>query len=163
MFTSGVSCSVLYWLPQQIERRVAGAGSVPAGRPLTGCGRVLHVALVLVDGWSLVLGLANHRGGGRRIDIGQDAAGDSLRNATQVCEVQLPQCFASSQRECIGVSSHLHEVAVVLQHAAGGLPGVLVALPWVHPAPPTHRSVDHLHKRSAATPATTPVSPDPIG
>lgn len=30
--------------------------------------------------------------------------------------------------------THLHQVTVVLQHAAGGLPGVLVALPGVHPA-----------------------------
>lgn len=132
------------------------AGSVSARWPLTGCGCVLHVALVLVDGWGLVLGLANYRGGRRRTDVGQDAAGDSLRRATQVCELQLPQGFVWSQRECISVLSHLHEVAVVLQHAAGGLPCVLVALPWIHPAPPIHKSVDHLHKCSAAALATCP-------
>lgn len=32
-----------------------------------------------------------------------------------------------------GGPAHLHEVPVVLQHAAGRLPGVLVALPRVHP------------------------------
>jgi len=31
--------------------------------------------------------------------------------------------------------THLHEVTVMLQHTAGGLPGVLVTLPGVHPAP----------------------------
>lgn len=30
--------------------------------------------------------------------------------------------------------AHLHEVPMVLQHAAGRLPGVLIALPRVHPA-----------------------------
>lgn len=36
--------------------------------------------------------------------------------------------------------THLHQVTVVLQHTAGGLPGVLVALPGVHPAGPQGHS-----------------------
>lgn len=34
------------------------------------------------------------------------------------------------QQECF---SDLHQVAMMLQNAAGGLPRVLVTLPWIHP------------------------------
>ena len=47
---------------------------------LTGCWLVIHVVVGLIDGRSLVLWLTNHRRSGRRVDVGQDAAGDSLRD-----------------------------------------------------------------------------------
>lgn len=36
---------------------------------------------------------------------------------------------------------NLHQVTVMLQHAAGRLPGILVTLPGVHPAPPPPRDI----------------------
>lgn len=51
--------------------------------------------------------------------------GGSVSNSFMLqCEVK-KRCF----------QSHLHQVTVMLQHAAGRLPGVLVTLPGVHPAP----------------------------
>lgn len=46
--------------------------------------------------------------------------------------VPSPPGFGGLPPLCRG-PAHLHEVPMVLQHAARGLPGVLIALPWVHP------------------------------
>lgn len=40
---------------------------------------MINVAVVLVDGWGLVLWLTNHRSHRWRVDVGKNAAGDSLR------------------------------------------------------------------------------------
>lgn len=73
------------------------------------CGLLVHVAMILVNGRGLGLWLrqlTDHRSGGGCVDVGQDAPSYSL-----------------------------HEVSVVLQHAAGGLPCVLITLPRIHPDP----------------------------
>lgn len=52
----------------------------PTALPLTRSGLVGDVIVVLVDGLrGLVLGLADHRSDGGRVDIGEDAASHSLQ------------------------------------------------------------------------------------
>lgn len=72
-----------------------------------GCGGLAGRVVVLVDGLGgLISGLSDHRCHGGCVDVGEDAA-----------------------------SHPLHEVPMVFEDAAGRLPGVLVALPRVHPDP----------------------------
>lgn len=57
----------------------------PNPLPPTRSGLVGDVVVVLVDGLRrLVLGLADHRGDGGRVDVGEDAASHSLQQGRDV-------------------------------------------------------------------------------
>lgn len=59
--------------------------SVPCATPPTCSGLAGDAVVVLVDVLrGLVLGLADHRGDGGRVDIGQDAASHSLQSGKDV-------------------------------------------------------------------------------
>ena len=54
------------------------------------------------------------------------------------------------QRPLSHSPSYRHQVSLVLQHTAGCLPGVMIALPWVHPAG-TREAVLSFHSCALST------------
>jgi hypothetical protein len=68
----------------------------------------------------------------RKMKPGEDASSPPFSSLPGFCRPS-PFLYPGGAPTLTHGPAYLHEVPMVFQHTAGCLPGVLVALPWVHP------------------------------